>query len=207
MKWLILPLKGSFYFQTKRTNRRTGVFLESPSIRLRRCFNYCYFNVSAPNSVLGFPSTTALSVSAVQSHCFVWYTTFANEIRVGVQFGHSVISNSMRPHGLHVALQASLSVTSSQSLLKLMSIELVMPSNHLILCHPLLLLPSIFPSIKSWWVVCNSWHLLLPRLLFHSKRIHNANSYKGCCYRDRLDFILKYAILKSFVRKSWQFNS
>ena len=46
------------------------------------------------------------------------------------------------------ALQASLSITNSQSLLKLMSIELVMPSNHLILCHPLLLLPSIFPSIK-----------------------------------------------------------
>ena len=104
------------------------------------------------------------------------------------------------------ACQASRSFTISRSLLKLMSIESV-PSNHLILCHPLLLLPSIFPSIKSWWVVCNSWHLLLPRLLFHSKRIHNANSYKGCCYRDRLDFILKYAILKSFVRKSWQFNS
>ena len=45
------------------------------------------------------------------------------------------------------ARQASLSFTNSQSLLKLMSIELVMPSNHLILCHPLLLLPSIFPSI------------------------------------------------------------
>ena len=46
------------------------------------------------------------------------------------------------------AHQASLSVTNSQSLLKLMSIELVMPSNHLTLCHPLLLLPSIFPSIR-----------------------------------------------------------
>jgi len=46
------------------------------------------------------------------------------------------------------ACQASLSITNSRSLLKLMSIELVMPSNHLILCHPLLLLPSIFPSIR-----------------------------------------------------------
>ena len=44
--------------------------------------------------------------------------------------------------------QASLSITSSRSLLKLMSIESVMPSNHLILCHPLLLPPSIFPSIR-----------------------------------------------------------
>ena len=46
------------------------------------------------------------------------------------------------------ALQASLSITSSQSLPKLLSIESVMPSNHLILCHPLLLLPSIFPRIR-----------------------------------------------------------
>ena len=44
--------------------------------------------------------------------------------------------------------QASLSITNSHSLLKLTSIELVMPSNHLILCHPLLLLPSVFPSIR-----------------------------------------------------------
>ena len=46
------------------------------------------------------------------------------------------------------AFQASLSITNSWSLLKLMSIKSVMPSNHLILCHPLLLLPSIFPSIR-----------------------------------------------------------
>ena len=47
------------------------------------------------------------------------------------------------------AHQASLFINNSQSLLKLMSIESVMPSNHVILCHPLLLLPSIFPSISS----------------------------------------------------------
>ena len=46
------------------------------------------------------------------------------------------------------AHQASLSITNSRSLLKLMSVESVMPSTHLILCHPLLLLPSIFPSLK-----------------------------------------------------------
>ena len=46
------------------------------------------------------------------------------------------------------ACQASLTITNSQSLLKLMSIELVIPSNHLILCHPLLLLPAIFPGIR-----------------------------------------------------------
>ena len=58
------------------------------------------------------------------------------------------------------ARQASLSITYSQSLLKLLSIELVMPSNHLILCHPLFLLPSIFPSIRVFsdeWVLCIRW--------------------------------------------------
>ena len=58
------------------------------------------------------------------------------------------------------ARQASLSITNSQNLLKLMSIESVMPSNHLIFCHPLLLLPSIFPSIRvfsSELVLCIRW--------------------------------------------------
>ena len=62
------------------------------------------------------------------------------------QFSHSVMSDSATPWT--AARQVSLSITSSQSLLKLMSIELVMPSNHLILCCPLLLLPSIFPNIR-----------------------------------------------------------
>ena len=63
-----------------------------------------------------------------------------------VQFSGSVTSDSLWPHGLQH--QASLSITNSRILLKLMSIELVMPSNHLILCHPLLLLLPIFPSIR-----------------------------------------------------------
>ena len=58
------------------------------------------------------------------------------------------------------ACQASLSITNSQSLLKLLSIVLVMASNHLILCHPLLLLPSLFPSIRVFsneLVLCIRW--------------------------------------------------
>ena len=62
------------------------------------------------------------------------------------QFSHSVVSDALRPHELQHA--RPLSITNSQSLLKLMSIELVMPSNHLILCCPLLLLPPILPSIR-----------------------------------------------------------
>ena len=60
-----------------------------------------------------------------------------------------VVAQSLSHVWLCIAAhQAFLSFTTSQSLLKLMSIELVMPPNHLILCHPLLLLPSIFPSIR-----------------------------------------------------------
>ena len=63
-----------------------------------------------------------------------------------VQFSHSVLSDSLTPWS--AAYQTSLSIINTQSLLKLMSIESVMPSNHLILCHPLLLLPPIPPSIR-----------------------------------------------------------
>ena len=63
-----------------------------------------------------------------------------------VQFSCSVVSDSVTPWT--AAHQASLFITKSQSLPKLMSIESVMPSNHLILCHLLLLLPSVFPSIR-----------------------------------------------------------
>ena len=66
---------------------------------------------------------------------------------VSVQFSRSDVSDSLRPHEPQQG-QASLSITNSQSPLKPMSIESVMPSNHLILCRPFLLLPSIFPSIR-----------------------------------------------------------
>ena len=80
------------------------------------------------------------------------------KVKSSVQFSrHSKITFSSVQSLSHVrlygtprtaALQASLSITNPWSLLKLMSIELVMPSNHLILCRPLLLLPSILPSIR-----------------------------------------------------------
>ena len=63
-----------------------------------------------------------------------------------VQFSHSVVSDFVTPW--IAACQASLSIANCWSLLKLMSIESVMPSNHLILCHPLLLLPSMFTIIR-----------------------------------------------------------
>ena len=76
------------------------------------------------------------------------------------------------------AHQASLSLTKSQSLLKLMSIELVMPSNHLNLCHPLLLPPSIFPSIR---VSSNELvlHIRWPEYWNFSFSISPSNEYSG----------------------------
>ena len=76
------------------------------------------------------------------------------------------------------ARQAALSITNSQSLLKLMSIESVMPYNHLILCHPLLLLPSIFPSIRVFsneLAFCIRW----PRYWSFSFSIIPSNEYLG----------------------------
>ena len=77
-----------------------------------------------------------------------------------------------------VACQASLSITNSQSLLKLISIELVMPSNHLTLCCPLLLLPSIFPSIR---VFCNEsvLHIRWPKYWSVTFNISPSNEHLG----------------------------
>ena len=88
-------------------------------------------------------------------------------------FSHSVVSDSLRPHG-----QASLTITNSWSLLKLMSIKSVMPSNHLTLCHPLLLPPSIFPSIRVFSnesVLCIRW----PKYWSFSINISPSNEYSG----------------------------
>ena len=93
-------------------------------------------------------------------------------------FGCSVVSDSLQPHGLHATCQAILSFTISQSLLKFMSIELVMPSNHLILCHPLLFLPLIFLSIRVFFnelVLCIRW----PKYWSFSFSICPCNEYSG----------------------------
>ena len=84
-------------------------------------------------------------ISNVLRVMFVQQTSYTNHTS-SVQFSRSVMSDSVTPP--IIAYQASLSITNSQSLLRFMSIESVMPSIHLILCHPLLLPPSIFPSIR-----------------------------------------------------------
>ena len=99
------------------------------------------------------------------------------------------------------ACQASMSVTNSQSLLKLMSIMLVMPSNHLILCHPLLLLPSIFPSIR----VFSSESVLLfkwPKYCSFNFSISPSNEYSGLIsFRiDWFELLAVQGTLKSLLQ-------
>ena len=97
--------------------------------------------------------------------------------------------------------QASLSITNSQSLLKIMSTELVMPSNHLILCRLLLLQPSIFPSIRVFSnesVLCFRW----PNNWSFSFSISPSNEYSGLIsFRmDWLDLLAAQGILKSLLQ-------
>ena len=99
------------------------------------------------------------------------------------------------------ARQPSLSITNSWSLLKLMSIESVMPSNHLILCHPLLLLPSIFPSIRVF-SSDSVLHIRWPRFWSFSISISPSNEYPGLIsFRiDWLDLLEVQGTLKSLLQ-------
>ena len=100
-----------------------------------------------------------------------------------------------------VALQASLSITNSQSLLKLMSIELVMPANYLILCHSLLLLLSIFPRIR---VFSNEsvFHIRWPKHWSFSFIISPSKEYSGLIsFRmDWLDLLAVQGTLKNLLQ-------
>ena len=99
------------------------------------------------------------------------------------------------------ACQASLSFTISRSLLKFMSIESVMPSNHLILCHCLLFLPSIFPSIRvfSNELVLHIWY---PKYWSFSFSISPSNEYSGLIsFRmDWLNLLAVQGTLKSLLQ-------
>ena len=99
------------------------------------------------------------------------------------------------------ACQASLSIINSRSLLKLMSIELVMPSHHIILCHPLLLLPSIFPSIR---VFSNESFLRIrwPKYWSFGFNISPSNEYSGLISfsMDWLDLLAVQGTLKSLLQ-------
>ena len=123
-----------------------------------------------------------------------------------VQFSCSVVEPKelLSPtlcNPMTAALQVSLSITNSWSLPKLMSIESVMPSNHLILCHPPFLPPSIFPSIR---VFPNKsvLHIRWPKDWSFSFSISPSNEYSGLIsFRmDRLDLLAVQGTLKSLLK-------
>ena len=116
-----------------------------------------------------------------------------------VQFSHSVVSNSATPWT--AARQASQPIVNDRSLLKLMSLASVMPSNHLILCCPLLLLPSILPSIRVFSNVsalCIRW----PKYWSFSFSIIPSKEYPGLItFRmDWLDLLEIQGTLKSLLQ-------
>ena len=119
---------------------------------------------------------------------------------INVQFSHSVMSNSLQPYGLQHARLPSLSITNSQSLLKLMFIKMVMPSNHLILRHPLLLL-SISLNIR---IFSNEsvLHIRWPKYWSFSFSICPSNEYSGLIsFRiDWLDLLAFQGPLKSLLQ-------
>ena len=122
-------------------------------------------------------------------------SSLLSAIKVVSQFSRLVMPDSVTP--CTAAHQSSLSITDSQSLLKLMSIELVMPFNHLILCHLHLLLPSIFPSIRVFSnesVLCIRW----PKYCNFS--ISLSNEYSGLIsFRiDRLDLLAVQGLSRVF---------
>ena len=114
-----------------------------------------------------------------------------------VQFSRLVVSDSLRPH----ELQASLSITNSRSPPKPMSIELVMLSNHLALCRPLLLLPSIFPSMRVFSnesALCIRWpkYWSFTFIIIPSKEIPGLISFR----MDWLDLLTVQGTLKSLLQ-------
>ena len=127
------------------------------------------------------------------------HSNYLTSLRSEFSSSCSVMSDSLRPHEQQHA--RPLSITNSQSSPKPMSIELVMPSNHLILCHPLLLLPSIFPSLR---VFSSESALLIrwPKYWSFSFSVRSSNEYPGLIsFRiDWLDLLAVQGILKSLLQ-------
>ena len=127
------------------------------------------------------------------------FTILEHKERSSVQFSLSVISDSLQLHE-PAACQASLSITNSQSPPKPMSIELMMPSNNLFLCHPLLLLSSIFPSIRVFSSE-SALRIRWPKYGNLSFNISPSNEHPGLVFRlDWLDLLAGQRTLKSILQ-------
>ena len=112
------------------------------------CFILCFKTKSACYSRYLLTSYFCIPIPCDEKDIFLFLVLVLEGLEVFISSVQSLSRVWTFVTPWTTACQASLSITNSQGLLKLMSIESVMPSNHLILCHPLLLLPSIFPSIR-----------------------------------------------------------
>ena len=134
----------------------------------------------------------------MEASCEIYYWTFASKEWLQFRSVQSLSCVRLFVNPWTAARQASLSIINSQSLLKLTSIEAVMPSNHLILCCPLLFLPSIFPSIR---VFSNESALLIrwPKYWSFSFNMSPSSEHPGLIsFRmDWLDLLAVQGTLKS----------
>ena len=132
-------------------------------------------------------------------------SVFSSGLMLSVQFSSVAQSCLTLCDPMNQSTPASLSITNSWSLPKLMSIELVMPSNHLILCRPLLLLPSIFPSIRVFSnesALCIRW----PKYWSFSFNISPSKEHSGLIsFRmNCVDLLAIQGTLKSLLQlRSW----
>ena len=130
--------------------------------------------IAAPTSPLSNPCPSLVHIIHHQlTSCIIFLLTYL--VVISVQFSRSVMSNSLQAPWI-AAFQASLSITNSRNLPILMSTESVMPFNHLILCCPLLLLPSIFASIG---VFSNELALCIRWPQYWSFSVSPSNEYSG----------------------------
>ena len=163
----------------------TSCFLHHP------CNQFCVLSILWSKFLGWFVFSQLETVLSVPLGFF--HTLFSS-----VQFSHSVVSDSLWPHELQHTRPP---ITSSQSPPKPMSIESVMPSNHLILYHPLLLLPSVFPSIRVFSKE-SVLHIRWPRYWSFSFSISPSNEHPGLIsFRmDWLDLLAVQGTLKSLLQ-------
>ena len=140
---------GAISFLNKRASQRNSVLRERSHIM---------------SHVL--PTTQHYSFFSLIFTILCWFLPYNNANQSFVIVVQSLSHVQIFATPCTAACQASLSFTIFQSLLKLMSIELVMPSNHLILCRPLLLLPSIFPSTRVF--ISHKWYMYESESVSHS---------------------------------------
>ena len=154
-------------------------------------------NVAIPTHMYKW-SPKVLTLWGARSYTLAFSSSIYKCSKGLLLFSHLVMSDSLRPLA---GCQASLSTTNSRSLLKPMPIELVMPSNHLILCCPLLILPSIFPSTR---VFSNEsvLHIRWPKYWHFSFSISPSSEYSGLTFFmiDWLDLLAVQGTLKSLLQ-------